>query len=174
MKNIIKKSVLGLTFGLLLSFSSYAQKIAVVDIQKVLTSMDDYNSAQAQLNKDAESWKQEISQKHDEIKGLYNKYQAEQVLMTEEMKQQKEDEIMAKEKEVMALNRQKFGEDGELFKRRQELIEPIQDRVYKAISSYANTRGYDFIFDKNGSSGMLFINDTFDKTDEIIKKLTKK
>ena len=105
---------------------------------------------------------------------MYNKYQAEQVLMTDEMKQQKEDEILAKEKEVMMMNRQKFGEDGELFKRRQELIQPIQEMVYNAISDYANSRGYDFIFDKNGSTGMLFINETFDKTDEIVKKLARK
>jgi outer membrane protein len=91
--------------------------------------------------------------------------------MSEEVKRQKEEEIMNKEKEVREMQKNKFGPEGELFKKRQELVRPIQDQVYKAIEEYANTKGFDFIFDKGGSTGIIFANAKFDKTEDILKEI---
>ena len=149
--------------------TAQAQKIAVVDINAVLTALPDYQKAQDDLDKLAQKWRQEIAQEQDVIKGMYSKYQAEQVLLSDDMKKTREEEIMNKEKAVREMQRDKFGPEGALFKRRQELIKPIQERVYAAIETYADQRGYDFIFDKGGSAGLIFANSTHDKTEDIIK-----
>jgi outer membrane protein len=135
--------------------------------------MPDYQKAQQQLDQVATQWRQEIAVEQDKIKALYSKYQAEQVLLSEEMKRQREDEITAKEKEVRELQRQKFGAEGSLFKKREELVKPIQDKVYSTIKQYAENRGYDFIFDKGSSSGMIFSDPKNDKTEEV-KGILKK
>lgn len=146
-----------------------AQKVAVVDINDVLESLPDYNKAQKELDDMAALWQQEIAQEYDKIKSLYNKFQAEQVLLSDDIKRQREEEIIAKEKDVRELQKRKFGPDGELFLKRQALVAPIQDTVYKAIEEYAGERGFDIILDKSGSAGIIFTNEEYDKT-EIIKK----
>lgn len=156
---------------MLLSFSANAQRIAYVDVNEILASVSDYNKAQSEMDKLAAKWRQDIAQEYDQIKGLYNKYQAEQVLLSEDARAQKEEEIMNREKSVREMQKNKFGPEGELFQRRQELVRPIQDRVYGAIEDYANEKGYDFIFDKGGSTGMIFSNERYDKTEDIINKL---
>ncbi len=151
--------------------SLQAQKIAVVDINAVLQSMPTYQKAQDDLDKLASRWRQEIAQEQDVIKGLYSKYQTEQVLMSEDVRRQKEEEIATKEKDVREMQRVKFGPEGELFKKRQELVKPIQEKVYLAIESYANEKGYDFIFDKGGAAGLLFANERYDMTQAIKDRL---
>lgn len=159
--------------ALFVLFTSYisAQKIAIVDITSILSEMEDYKAAQKQLDEISAEWRQEISKEQDKIKSLYNKYQAEQVLLTEEVKKQREDEIVAKEAEVRELNKRRFGPDGDLFKRRQQLVAPVQDKVFSAIETFAADRGYDMIFDKAGSTGLLFVKPEYDKTEDIKKKL---
>ncbi len=149
-----------------------AQRIAVVEIDAILESMDEYQRAQQELDRIAAQWRQEIDQEYDKIKTMYNKYQAEQVLLSDDARRQKEDEIMTAEQEVRQMQRDRFGPEGSLFQRRQDLVRPVQDRVYKAIESYAQDRGYDFIFDKGGASGLLFSSPEYDKTGDIIRKLT--
>src|SRR5664279_4485715 len=107
-----------------------AQRIAIVDITKVLEELPDYKSAQTDLDKIAADWRQEIALQYDQIKAMYNKYQAEQVLLTEDAKKAKEDEIMEREKSVRDMQRDKFGPEGALFRKRQDLVQPIQERVY--------------------------------------------
>jgi len=102
---------------------------------------------------------------------MYNKYQAEMVLLSEEVKIEREDEIMEKEKQVRELQKRRFGPDGDLFRKRQELVSPIQDEVFKAIEDYASTKGYDLIFDKAGAAGLLYASEEYDKTDEIRREL---
>ncbi|MCO6486360.1 MAG: OmpH family outer membrane protein, partial [Saprospiraceae bacterium] len=114
-----------------------AQQVACVDINLILESLDDYKTAQDDLDKLAARWRQEIEQEFDKVKGMYNKYQAEQVLMSEEMRQQREEEILTKEKEIREMQKAKFGPEGELFKKRQDLVRPIQDRVYSIVEAYA-------------------------------------
>ncbi|MEP7322072.1 MAG: OmpH family outer membrane protein [Saprospiraceae bacterium] len=148
-----------------------AQKIAIVDITQVLENLDEYKKAQDQLDKVTASWKQEIADARDKIKVMYNKYQAEQVLLSNDQRKTKEDEIMVKEKEVMEMQKSKFGPEGSLFMKRQELVQPIQDKVYKTIQEYATAKGLDLILDKGSSAGVIFSNPLLDKTSDILKKL---
>jgi outer membrane protein len=170
-KTSVKKTIAALSFMLLLGFTANAQRIAYVDINKILESIAEYNEAQDELDRTASKWRQDIAQEYDVIKGLYNRYQAEQVLLSDEARQQREEEIMEKEKEVREMQKDKFGPEGALFKRRQELVRPIQDKVYAAIENYAKDRGYDFIFDKSGAAGIIFSNPEYDKTEDILKSL---
>ncbi len=148
-----------------------AQKIALVDVAYVLDNLDEYKKAQEELDRTAEAWQQEIAVEQDKIKSMYNKYQAEIVLLSDEMKKQKEEEIMAKERDVRTMQRAKFGPEGDLFQKRQSLVAPIQEKVYGVIQAYATERGYDVIIDKGGSSGVLFTNERYDKTDDILRAL---
>lgn len=160
-----------LTLGIITTMQ--AQRIAIVDITKVLQEMPDYQSAQTELDNIAAEWRQQIALEYDQIKAMYNKYQAEQVLLSEDARKKKEDEIMEREKQVRDLQKEKFGADGALFRKRQDLVQPIQERVYAAIQTYAEDRGFDFIFDKGGSSGLIFSNAEYDKTDDIIRVVNK-
>ena len=170
-QSITKKATLFLAIAMMFSFTANAQKIAYVDVNKILNSMKEYKSAQKQIDDLAAKWRREIAEEYDQIKGMYNRYQAEQVLLSDEVRRQKEEEIMNKEKEVREMQKQKFGPEGALFQKRQELVEPIQEKVYNAIEDFANDKGFDFIFDKGAASGMIFSNARYDKTDDILKEL---
>lgn len=154
-----------------ISYSAEAQRIAVVDIQGILSQMSDYKSAESQLDKVAAEWRQEISIEYDKIKSLYNKYQAEQVLLSEADKKLREDAIVEAEAQVRELQKRRFGPEGDLFLKRQELVAPIQEKVFGAIEDYAADKGYDLIFDKAGSTGLLFTSAEYDKTSDLKKRL---
>ena len=164
-----------LLFGVLLmtfnSNSLMAQRLAYVDVNQILESIEEYQGAQQELDRLASKWRQEIAQEYDKIKGMYSRYQAEQVILSDEARKQQEEAIMNKEKEVRDMQKDKFGPEGTLFKRRQELVRPIQDRVYAAIEEYANDKGYDFILDKSSSGVMIFSNPEYDKTQDILRIL---
>ena len=170
---MIKKVFSTVLFALALTTLATAQRIAYVDVTDILESLPDYQKAQEQLDKVATQWRQEIAQEQDKVKGMYSKFQAEQVLLSEEMKKTREEEILAKEKEVREMQRQKFGPEGSLFKKREELVKPIQDKVYTAIQKFAEDKGFEYVFDKGSSSGMLFADKKNDKTEDI-KNLLKK
>lgn len=165
-----KKILIAAVLGLMVHFTN-AQRFAIVDVNQILAEMEDYKAAQKQLDEIAAEWRQEISKEQDKIKSLYNKYQAEQVLLTDDIKKQREEEIVAKEAEVREMNKRRFGPDGDLFKRRQQLVAPVQDKVFAAIEAYASERGFDIILDKGGSAGLLFVKPEFDKTEDIKKKI---
>ena len=128
----------------------------------------------SQLDEVAARWRTEISGEYDKIKGEYNRYQAEQVLLSDDARRAKEDEIMEMEKKVRELQKERFGPNGLLFEKRKELVQPIQDRVFGAIQEYAGDRGYDFIFDESGSAGIIFANPEYDKTNDVIDRIRKK
>jgi outer membrane protein len=172
-RTMIKKVFSTALFALALTALATAQRIAYVDVTAVLESLPDYQKAQEQLDKVATQWRQEIAQEQDKVKGMYSKYQAEQVLLSEEMKKTREEEILNKEKEVREMQRQKFGPEGSLFKKREELVKPIQDKVYSAIQKFAEDKGFEYVFDKGSSSGMLYADKKNDKTEDI-KNLLKK
>jgi len=167
LRNIIYSLVI--IFGF--SFSTSAQKIGVVDVTNILDNMDEYLGAQDKLDKLAADWNQEIAKEYDKIKSMYNKYQAEQVLLSDDLKVRREEDIMQKEKQVREIQRAKFGPEGELFLRRQELVSPIQEKVFDEIQSYASEKGIDIMLDKSSSAGILFTSEEFDKTDIIKKRL---
>ncbi len=168
----IKKIGLLAVFAILAMTSSLqAQRIAYVDVNQILENIQEYQEAQRELDQTAARWRQEIAQEYDKIKGLYNRYQAEQVLLSDEARKKKEDEIMDLETQVREMQKGKFGPEGELFQRRQELIQPIQDRVYAAIEEFANDKGFDFIFDVSSTAGMIYYKESYDKTQDILRIL---
>ncbi|MBK7807987.1 MAG: OmpH family outer membrane protein [Saprospiraceae bacterium] len=169
-----KRIIIGFSLVLGLLVNIEAQKIAIVDINEVLSSLPEYQNAQTELDRIAAEWRQEIAQEFDKVKSMYNKFQAEQVLLSADDKTKKEDEIVKKESEVRELQKTKFGPDGALFKKRQEMVSPIQDKVFGAIESYAADRGFDIIFDKGGATGLLFTNPEYDKTADLKKRLNIK
>mgnify|MGYP001420602365 CR=1 FL=1 len=169
-----KKGLAALFVVMSFAWTAGAQRIACVDVNKILESIQEYKDAQDELDRQANKWRQEIAQEYDVIKGMYNRYQAEQVLLSDEARRQREEEITNKEKEVRDMQKAKFGPEGDLFKRRQELVRPIQDKVYSAIEDYASERGFDFIFDKGGSAGIIFSSAQYDKTSEVLERLKKK
>ena len=164
-------TILALMIFLTSAVSLQAQRIAVVDLGQILETSSDYKAAQEELDKIAARWRQEIAQEYDVIKGMYNKYQAEQVLMSDDMRKEKEEEIMKKEKEVRELQKARFGPEGSLFRKRQDLVEPIQQKVYGAVEEFASKKGFDFVFDKSSSTGILFSNPDFDKTEDVLRML---
>ncbi len=168
----MKKIIFALSLIAIAATTTVAQtRICYVDINKVLDKVPDYKTAQDQLDQAAEKWKQEVQTERNKIEDMYKRYQADEVLLDENSRKTRQAEIENKEKQVRDLQKQKFGADGQLAKKRQELVKPIQDKVYTAIEQYANEKGYDFIFDKSSTTGMLFANAKGDKTDDIIKKL---
>lgn len=167
----MKKIIAAIAILLMATTGSYAQKFAYVDMDYILAQMPQYTDAQKQLDKIAEGWQKEVEAKMKNVDEMYKQFQAEQVLMTDAMKQQKIKEIETKEKEVKEFQKAKFGPSGELFKKRQELIKPIQDKIYNEISKYASAKGYDVIFDRSSGPTMLFAKETLNKSADILAQM---
>ena len=151
--------------------SASAQKFAYIDSDYVLLHMPDYASAQQELNSYAMEWQAEIETKLDAADRLEVAYRAERVLLTKEMRQKREQEIIKKRAEAKEMQKQKFGVDGELFEKRQELIEPVQQLIFEELKDIAGGSGYMVIFDKSNQSNMLYTNPKYDISDRLIKKL---
>lgn len=166
MKNLILIACLSI-----FSLATYAQKFAYVESDYILKRVPEYQSAQEQLDKLTLSWQEEIEQLYLEIDQLYKKYQADQILLTQDMKIKRENEIINKEKAAKELQRKRFGPEGDLFTKRQELVKPIQDKIYNAIQDLATEKRYGVIFDKSGELSMLFADPDLDKSDDILRML---
>lgn len=167
----MKKIILTLGLAIAGCFVASAQKFAYVDTEYILGQIPEYKAAQSELDKISVQWQKEIEAKYAEIDKMYKAYQAEQILLTEDMKKKREGDIVAKEKEAKDLQKQRFGVDGELFKKRQELVKPIQDKVYNAVKGIAEKGGYAIIFDKAGDLTMLYANSKNDKSDDVLEQL---
>jgi outer membrane protein len=148
-----------------------AQKYAFVDTEYILNNIPSYKAAKDKLDDISEEWQKEIETKYSEIEQMYKDYQAEKVLLTEEMRRKREDQIINKEKEVKELQKEYFSQDGALFKKRQELVKPIQDEIYKAVKDIATEGGYAVIFDTSSGPTMLYTNPRYDVSDEVLEKL---
>ncbi|MCK9421440.1 MAG: OmpH family outer membrane protein [Bacteroidales bacterium] len=149
----------------------YAQKFAYVDTQYILDNIPEFTEAQAQLDEISSQWQKEIDAKFAEVDKMYKDYQAQSVLLPEDMKKKKEQEIVDKEKEAKNLQRTRFGKDGDLFKKRQELVKPIQEKIYNAIQEISTNNNYAIIFDKGGSLTMMYANPKYDISDEVLDNL---
>lgn len=145
-----------------------AAKFGYVDTDYILGQIPEYKAAQGELDKVSLQWQKEIDAKYLEVDKLYKAYQADAILLTDDMKKKRENEIVNKEKEVKDLQKQRFGVDGELFKKRQELVKPIQDKVYNAIKAVAEKAGLGFILDKSGQVSILYANVKYDKSDDVL------
>lgn len=148
-----------------------AQKYAFVDTEYILNNIPNYKAAQEQLDKQSEEWQKEVEARYTEIEKMYKDYQAERVLLAEDMRKQREDAIINKEREAKELQKNYFGQDGALFKKRQELIEPIQEEIYNAIKDLATENGYAAIFDTSSGTSMIYTNPRYDISDEVLQKL---
>lgn len=149
----------------------FAQRIAFVNTKYILDQMPEYDAAQKELDRVSKQWQDEIDDRHQQIKRMRESYNAEMILLTEEMKRSRLEEIDSREREARDLQRRRFGPNGDLFQKRQELIQPIQDRVYDAIKEVAGT-SYVAIFDVGGQSGsLLFASEKYDKSDSVLRKL---
>ena len=157
-----------LIFGVTIGFG---QKFAYVNTDYILGRVPAYDAAQKQLDKFSEEWQKEIDAKRTDIEKLYKDYQAERVLLTEEMRTKREEEIVQREKDVKDLQKKYFAPDGSLFKKRQELVKPIQDEIFTAVKDLAAEGGYSIIFDVATGPTMLFTDPKFDKSDDILKKM---
>jgi outer membrane protein len=148
-----------------------AAKFGYVDTDYIMGQIPEYKVAQSELDKTSINWQKEIEIKFAEIDKLYKAYQADAILLTDDMKKKRENEIVNKEKEAKDLQKQRFGVDGELFKKRQELVKPIQDKVYNAIKTVAEKKGLGFVMDKSGQISLLYANSKYDISDDILVQL---
>lgn len=151
--------------------SLFAQRYAYVDSKYILENMDEYKDAQVELDALSKKWQETVEAKMTELSRLRRAYNAEKILLTQELQKQRENELKSKEKEIRDYQREKFGVNGELFKKRQELIQPLQDDIFNAIKELAKERSYALIFDKGVNSNILFSDPKYDKSDVILKKL---
>ncbi len=151
-----------------------AQRYAVIDTKYILDKLQDYKDAQKKLDQFSEQWQKEVDAKQADLNRMYRDYDAEQVMLSDELKKKREDELFNKEKELRDLQRQRFGYEGDLFKKRQELIKPIQDKVYNAVQKLAVDRGYDFILDKSEGITVIFADPKLDRSDDVLKALGAK
>jgi outer membrane protein len=169
MKNTLKTLLIAIAF--FAASPVFAQKYAYIDSQYILDNISEYKAANQQLDQLSIAWQKEIEAKYAVIDKLYKDYQAEQILLTEDMKKKREQEITTKEKEVKEFQKSKFGYEGELFKKKQELVKPLQDKIYNAVKKIATEQSYAVIFDKSGDLVMLYTNPKYDKSDDILASM---
>lgn len=156
---------------LLATTISIAQKYAVIDTRFILDRMPDYAKAQKQLDGIAADWQKDIDNRQAVLDKMYKDYDAEQVMLSDDLKKKREDQLFIKEKELRDLQRQRFGFEGDLFKKRQELVKPIQDKVYNAVQKLSSQRGYDFVLDKSEGITIIFADPKLDKSEDVLKEL---
>ena len=167
----MKKLFLLAAIRLTLAASTQAQKYAIIDTKYILDKMPEYKTAQKQLDDIAATWQKEIARMQIELDKMYKDFEAEQVMLSDDLKKKREDMLYVKEKTLRDLQRTRFGFEGELFKRRQELIKPVQDKVYNAVQKLAVQRGYDFILDKSEGITVIFADPKLEKSDDVLREL---
>ncbi|MDE3235034.1 MAG: OmpH family outer membrane protein [Bacteroidota bacterium] len=163
-----------IVFALLLMVSAvavHAQRYAVIDTKYILNKLPEYKDADKKIQQISEQWQKEIDTKQAELDKMYKDYDAEQVMLSDELKKKREAELFAKEKEVRELQKKRFGYDGDVFKERQRLIKPIQDKVYTAIQKIAVAKGYDFVLDKSEGITVIFADPKLDKSDDVLREM---
>lgn len=167
----MKKIFLSLSILFSVTLGIQAQKFASVDLEYILKNIPAYENANDQLTQVSKKWQNEIDAKMTEVEQMYKNYQTELVFLSDEMKVEREDEIIEKEKTAQDLKRKYFGPQGELFKKRESLIKPIQDEVYTAIQEISKNKGLDFVFDKSSAMGAIFVSPKLDISDEVLREL---
>ncbi len=170
-KNVI---ILSLIVSSGLFFPSTAlsqQKIGYVDSKVIMETVQDARDAQTNLDGFVQKWKLEMQQLNDSLVLMKDDFEKKKLILTEKIRQQKEEEIKAQEKKISEFKQLKFGENGEYFQKQTELMKPVQDRVFKAIQDVAKEGSYDFVIDRSSQLMLLYMNDRYDLTQKVIKKL---
>jgi outer membrane protein len=166
----MKTFLLAVLFSFI-AFASNAQRYAIIDSKYILDKVPEYKEAQKKLDNFSELWQKELDQKQVAMDKMYKDYDAEQVMLTDALKKKREDELFNKEKELRDLQKKRFGFEGDLFKKRQELIKPIQDRVYNAVQKLAVEKQYEFILDKSEGITVIFADPKLDKSDDVLRNM---
>jgi outer membrane protein len=152
-------------------FAANAQKFAMVDMEYIMKNIPAYETANDQVNQVSKKWQSEVDAQMQEVQKMYKNYQTELVFMSEDMKTKREEEIVTKEKAAQELKRKYFGPEGELFKKRQSLMKPIQDEVYTAIQDISKEKDIEMVFDKSSSMNIIFTSPKLDISDAVLQKL---
>lgn len=154
-----------------ITVAANAQRYAVIDTKYILSKVPEYKNAQARLDSISEMWQREIDSKATELDKMYKSYEVEQVMLSDDLKKKREDELFNKEKELRDLQKKRFGFEGDLFKKRQELVKPIQDKVYNAVQRMAAEKQFDFILDKSEGITVIFADPKLDKSEDVLRMM---
>ncbi len=167
------KKYLVLLFGIVLFVNSgiNAQRYAIIDTKYILSKIPEYVDADKKLQLLSDQWQKEIDDKQAELDKMNKDFEVEQYMLSEELKKKREAEIANKEKDIRDLQRKRFGYDGDLFKQRQRIVKPIQDKIFTAIQKLAVARGYDFILDKSEGITVIFADPKLDKSDDVLREM---
>ena len=167
----MKKNLLMTALFCLVSLATNAQKFALIDMEYILKNIPAYERANEQLNQVSKKWQSEVEAVALEAQTLYKNYQSEAVFLSEEQKIKKEEEIVAKEKEAQELKRKYFGPEGELYKKRESLMAPIQDEIYTAVKEISDTKGYSVVVDRASAASIIYASPKIDISNEVLVKL---
>ena len=166
----MKKSII-MSLMALMALTASAQKFALIDMDYILKNIPAYERANEQLNQVSKKWQAEVEALNTEASTMYKNYQNEVVFLSQDQKKKKQEEIMAKEKEASELKRKYFGPEGELFKKRESLMAPIQEEIYTAVKDIAELRGYSLVLDRASDAGIIFGSPKIDISNEVLQKL---
>ncbi len=167
----MKKSIILAALCCLFSLTAGAQKYALVDMEYILKNIPAYERANEQLNQVSKKWEAEVEALNNEAKTLYKNYQSEAVFLSQEEKTRREEAIVAKEKEASELKRKYFSTEGELFKKRESLMTPIQDEIYNAVKDICDQKGYSLVLDRASDAGIIYASPKIDISNEVLLKL---
>ncbi|MBJ6143175.1 OmpH family outer membrane protein [Hymenobacter sp. BT559] len=157
--------------GLLTAGPAQAQRLGYIDTEFIMSKMPEYAQAQTELNKLSDTWQKEIEAQQKDIDKMYRTYQAEEVVLTEPMKKKRQDEMLKKEQELKAYRTKQFGYEGQIFKKRQELNKPVQDKIFEAVEKVVKNKKLDIVLDKASDLTMIYTNPTFDYTEYVLEEL---
>ncbi len=167
----MKKIVLSIAVVVFSALAANAQRYCVIDSKYILDKLVEYKDAQTRLDQTSKTWQTEIDTRMQEVDKMYKAYQAERAMLSDDLRKKREDEIVQKEKAAKDLQKQRFGYEGDLFKERQKLVKPIQDKVYNAVQKYAQSKGFDIVMDKSGGITLFYADPKLDKSDDVLKLL---
>lgn len=167
----MKRFLLAIALLVTTAFAASAQRYCIIDSKYILDRVPEYKSAQDQLDKLSKNWQTEVDNRMAEVDRMYKSYTAERAMLNDDMRKKREDEIVTKEKAAKDLQKQRFGFEGDLFKQRQTLVKPIQDRVYTAVQKVATQKGYDMVLDKAGGVTLFYADPKLDRSDDVLKQL---
>lgn len=167
----MKKLIISLCLLAGITFGTNAQKFAMVDMEYIMKNIPSYETANDQVTQISKKWQSEVDIQMQEVQKMYKNYQTELVFLSDDMKTKREEEIVTKEKTAQELKRKYFGPEGELFKKRQSLMKPIQDEVYNAIQEICKEKDIELVFDKSSAMSVIFTSPKLDISDTVLQKL---
>ena len=167
----MKKTIFIALVALFIGLSANAQRYAVIDTKYILEKLKDYKDADKKIQQTADGWQKQLDSAQAELDRMYKNYDAEQYMLTDELKKKRESELFNREKDLRELQKKRFGYEGDLFKERERLVKPIQDRVFNAIQKLAVAKGWDFVLDKSEGITVIFADPKLDKSEDVLREM---